>query len=182
MEARPDLRGKIRLMHVSAAANANMTAYEEIQHDLEHMAGMINGRYGTFDWQPVSLISRPVPFRDLVAYYQAADVAWITPLADGMNLVCKEYCAARLDDDGVLVLSEFAGAAVELGFAVHTNPFSHKSMDQGIQYALSLPDTERHGRMKANREIVRRHDVRFWAEDQMKVFGHVMSSDSWAAG
>ncbi len=170
LESRPDLRGKVRLMHVSVAANSAMTAYEEIQQALEQMAGKINGRYGSFDWQPISLISRPVPFADLVAYYQAAHVAWITPLADGMNLVCKEYCAARSDNDGVLVLSEFAGAAVELGFAVHTNPFSHKSMDQAIQQALSLPETERHARMKANREAVRRHDVRYWAEDQMQAF------------
>jgi glucosyl-glycerol phosphate synthase (EC 2.4.1.213) len=106
LEARPDLRGKVRLMHVSVAANAGMTAYEEIQHDLEALAGKINGRYGSFDWQPVALLSRPVPFKELVAYYQAADVAWITPLADGMNLVCKEYCAARTDGDGVLVLSD----------------------------------------------------------------------------
>ena len=171
LESRPDLRGKVRLMHVSVAANSAMTAYEEIQHALEHMAGMINGRYGSFDWQPVSLISRPVPFVDLVAYYQAADVAWITPLADGMNLVCKEYCAARTDGDGVLVLSEFAGAAVDLGYSVHTNPFSYKSMDQALQYALALPEEERRGRMKANRARVRQHDIRYWAEDQMQAFG-----------
>ncbi|WP_417628372.1 glucosylglycerol-phosphate synthase [Pararhodobacter aggregans] len=171
LEARPDLRGKVRLMHVSVAANSNMTAYEEIQHDLEALAGKINGRFGSFDWQPVALISRPVPFTELVAYYQAADVAWITPLADGMNLVCKEFCAARGDGDGVLVLSEFAGAAVELASAVHTNPFSHKSMDTAIQYALAMPEEERRGRMKANRESVRRRDVRFWADDQMQAFG-----------
>jgi glucosylglycerol-phosphate synthase len=171
LENRPDLRGKVRLMHVSVAANSNMTAYEEIQQDLEQMAGRINGRYGTFDWQPIALISRPVPFDQLVAYYRAADVAWITPLADGMNLVCKEYCAARTDEDGVLVLSEFAGAAVELATAVPTNPFSHKSMDGAIEYALDLPKDERRGRMRLNREMVRKLDIRNWAEDQMQAFG-----------
>jgi glucosylglycerol-phosphate synthase len=171
LETRPDLRGKVRLMHVSVAANSEMTSYEEIQRDLEHQAGMINGRYGSFDWQPVALISRPVKFTDLVAYYRAADVAWITPLADGMNLVCKEYCAARTDGDGVLVLSEFAGAAVELASAVPTNPFSHKSMDGAIQFALEMPEEERRGRMTKNREKVRTQDIRFWAEDQMRAFG-----------
>ncbi|WP_418592742.1 glucosylglycerol-phosphate synthase [Ponticoccus sp. (in: a-proteobacteria)] len=170
LESNPELRGTVRLMHVSVAANANMTAYVEIQEALEAIAGRINGRYGTFEWQPVALISRPVPFRDLVAYYRAAEVAWITPLADGMNLVCKEYCAARTDGDGVLVLSEFAGAAVELGAAVPTNPFSHKSMDSAILFALQLDEAERRGRMAENREIVARQDVRFWAEDQMKGF------------
>lgn len=171
LEARPDLRGKVRLMHVSVAANSNMTAYEEIQQTLEQLAGRINGRYGAFDWQPVALISRPVKFTDLVAYYRAADVAWITPLADGMNLVCKEFCAARTDLDGVLVLSEFAGAAVELAAAVPTNPFSHKSMDGAIQFALDMEPEDRKGRMKANREMVVKQDIRFWAEDQMQAFG-----------
>ena len=171
LETRPDLRGKVRLMHVSVAANSGMTAYEEIQRDLEHLAGKINGRYGSFEWQPIALISRPVPFEDLVAYYRAADVAWITPLADGMNLVCKEYCAARTDEDGVLVLSEFAGAAVEVAAAVPTNPFSHKSMDGAIQFALDLPKEERRGRMISNRKMVKLQDIRYWAEDQMQAFG-----------
>lgn len=171
LEARPDLRGKVRLMHVSVAANSNMTAYEEIQQALEQLAGRINGRYGAFDWQPIALISRPVKFTDLVAYYRAADVAWITPLADGMNLVCKEFCAARTDGDGVLVLSEFAGAAVELAAAVPTNPFSHKSMDGAIQFALDMAPEDRKGRMKANRQMVVKQDIRFWAEDQMQAFG-----------
>ena len=177
LETRPDLRGKVRLMHVSVAANRNMTAYVEIQQDHEQLAGKINGRYGSFDWQPVSLISRPVPFTDLVAYYRAADVAWITPLADGMNLVCKEFCAARTDGDGVLVLSEFAGAAVELAAAVPTNPFSHKSMDSAIQFALDMPREERLGRMRESRAMVHKQDIRFWAEDQMQAFG----KETWPA-
>ena len=74
-----------------------------------------------------------------MSYYRAADVAWITPLADGMNLVCKEFVASRVDGDGVLVLSEFAGAAVELGSAVLTNPFSNRSMDSAILSALRMP-------------------------------------------
>ncbi|KGB81640.1 MAG: glucosylglycerol-phosphate synthase [Confluentimicrobium sp.] len=170
LETRPDLRGKLRLMHVSVAANSNMVAYEEIQSELEHIAGRINGRFGSLDWQPLALLSRAVPFEQLVAYYRAADVAWITPLADGMNLVCKEYGAARADGDGVLVLSEFAGAAVELYSAVITNPFSHKSMDSAISLALEMPEQERRERMKLMREIIRKQDVRFWAEDQMQAF------------
>ena len=177
LESRPDLRGKVRLMHVSVAANSNMTAYEEIQQDLEQLAGRINGRYGSFDWQPVALISRPIPFKSLVSYYRAADVAWITPLADGMNLVCKEFCAARTDGDGVLVLSEFAGAAVELAAAVPTNPFSHKSMDGAIEFALAMPEEERRGRMKSLRGIVEKQDIRFWAEDQMQAFGRGVLPD-----
>jgi glucosylglycerol-phosphate synthase len=168
LESRPDLRGQVRLMHVSVPANRNMTVYENIQKEIEQMAGRINGRFGTLEWQPIALISRAVPFIDLVAYYRAADVAWITPLADGMNLVAKEFCAARVDGDGVLVLSEFAGAAVEMGSALLTNPFSHRSMDSAISQALDMPEAERRDRMAALHDIVHRHDIRFWAEDQMK--------------
>ncbi|MEO1637929.1 MAG: glucosylglycerol-phosphate synthase [Pseudomonadota bacterium] len=162
LEARPDLRGKIRLMHVSVSANRGITAYEEIQNEIEQTAGRINGRFGTLEWQPLALISRPVPFKDLVAYYQAADVAWITPLADGMNLVCKEFIASRTDGDGVLVLSEFAGAAVELGDAVITNPFSHRSLDWSILSAIEMPEEKRRQRMARMRDAVADNTVRAW--------------------
>lgn len=162
LERRPELREKIRLMHVSVSANRNMTAYEQIQNEIEQVAGRINGRFGTLEWQPVALISRAVPFVDLLAYYQAADVAWITPLADGMNLVCKEFVASRVDGDGVLVLSEFAGAAVELGDALIANPFSNRSMDRAIEEAIALPEEERRRRMESLRQAVRQTDIKTW--------------------
>ena len=173
LETRPDLRGKVQLMHVSVPANRNMTVYGEIQEALEATTGRINGRFGALDWQPVTLVSRAVPFEDLVAYYRAADVAWITPLADGMNLVCKEFCAARVDIDGALVLSEFAGAAVEMGSAVLTNPFSHRSMDSAILQALEMEADDRRGRMEQLRQSVRQQDIRNWAEEQMSALSHV---------
>lgn len=169
LEKEPELKGKVRLMHVSVSANRNMTAYEEIQSDIEQIAGRINGRFGTLEWQPVTLISRAIPFSDLVAYYRAADIAWITPLADGMNLVCKEFVASRVDGDGVLVLSEFAGAAVELGDAVITNPFSHKSMDRKILDALNMPEGERRVRMEKLRVAVSATDVKDWKPGTLSV-------------
>lgn len=171
MERRPDLHGKVRLMHVSVSANRNMTAYEEVQTEIESIAGRINGTFGSFEWQPVSLISSAVPFDELIAYYRAASVCWITPLADGMNLVAKEFVAARTDGDGVLVLSEFAGAAVEMSSAVLTNPFSYRAMDQAIDAALEMPEDERRTRMSELRKTVRSHDIRHWAEDQMGLLG-----------
>lgn len=163
LEAHPELRGQVRLMHVSVSANRNMAAYEEVQTELEQTAGRINGRFGTLDWQPIALISRAIPFDELVAYYRAADVAWITPLADGMNLVVKEFVAARTDGDGAVVLSEFAGAAVEMQEAIITNPFSHRSMDRSILSAIDMPEDERRGRMAALRAAVARQDIRAWA-------------------
>ena len=164
LEERPELRGEVQLMHVSVSANRGMAAYGEIQSAIEEIAGRINGRFGSLEWQPVTLVSRAIPFKDLVAYYRAASVAWITPLADGMNLVAKEFIAARVDGDGALVLSEFAGAAVELGAAVATNPFSHRSMDVAISQALAMSETERRDRMEAMQTAVRRYDLSSWGK------------------
>ena len=170
LEENPDLRGKLRLMHVSVSANRNMSAYEDVQNEIEQAAGRINGRFGTLDWQPIALISRAIPFRELVSYYRAADVCWITPLADGMNLVCKEFAASRVDGDGVLVLSEFAGAAVELGHAVFTNPFSHRSMDRMILEALDMPEEERRARMTRIRASVLANPVKEWRPGTLQLF------------
>jgi trehalose-6-phosphate synthase len=167
---RPDLRGKVRLMHVSVSANRNMTAYGEIQGEIEQIAGRVNGQFGSLEWQPIALISTAVPFKELLGYYRAADVAWITPLADGMNIVAKEFVAARSDEDGVLVLSEFAGAAVEMSAAVITNPFSHKSMDTTIDMALDMDREERRGRMRALRTTLRHYDIKAWADEQHRLF------------
>lgn len=169
MEANPALRGKVRLVHVSVSANRSMAAYNEIQCEIEQIAGRINGRFGSLEWQPVTLISRAIPFSTLVSYYQAADVAWITPLADGMNLVAKEFIASRHDEDGVLVLSEFAGAAVELADAVITNPFSNRAMDLTILSALDMPRIERHQRMKSLRKAVQATDVRDWVPGTLRL-------------
>jgi glucosylglycerol-phosphate synthase len=169
LEEKPELRGEVQLMHVSVSANRGMAAYGEIQSAIEEIAGRINGQFGSLEWQPVTLVSRAIPFKDLVAYYRAATVAWITPLADGMNLVAKEFIAARVDGDGALVLSEFAGAAVELGAAVATNPFSNRSMDVAICQALTMSETERRDRMKAMQTAVRRYDLSSWGKSVEKL-------------
>ncbi|WP_416915666.1 MAG: glucosylglycerol-phosphate synthase [Roseicyclus sp.] len=169
LEANPDLRGRVRLMHVSVSANRNMSSYEDIQTEIEQIAGRINGRFGTLEWQPVALISRAIPFDELVSYYRAADVAWITPLADGMNLVCKEFVASRVDGEGVLVLSEFAGAAVELSDALIVNPFSNRAMDRGILQALEMDGMERRHRMERLRKAVAENDLSHWGPGRLQV-------------
>lgn len=177
LEKHPELKGKVRLMHVSVCANRNMKVYETVQSEIEETAGRINGMFGTLEWQPVALISRAIPFADLLAYYRAADVAWITPLADGMNLVAKEFVSSRVDGDGVLVLSEFAGAAVELGSAVITNPFSSRSMDEALLWALNMPEDERRARMALLREAVKRSDIRLWGDAIAKSMGGIGGKD-----
>jgi glucosylglycerol-phosphate synthase len=169
-ERRPELVGKVRLMLVSVPANRNMAVYEGVQRDIEALAGRINGRYGRLDWQPVSLISRAIPFVRLIAYHQAADVCWITPLCDGLNLVAQEYVAARTDGLGALVLSEFAGAAIPLAATVAANPFSNRSMDAAIDLALDMSPEEQAQRMTVLRRRVRRYDIRAWMAEQRRLF------------
>jgi glucosylglycerol-phosphate synthase len=182
LDRRADLRGKVRLLHVSVAANRGMAAYADTQAEIEQIAGRINGRYGSLAWQPVALVSRAIPFDTLVAYYRAADVAWITPLADGMNLVGKEYVAARTDGDGVLVLSEFAGAAIEMSSALLTNPYSHRSMDGAIAAALAMPEDERRARMARLRGVVGRRDIAHWAAAQLAALNPPRRADAAGGG
>lgn len=169
---RPELHGKVRLMLVSVGANRAMTAYEEVQQRIEELTGRINGTYGSFEWQPVSLISTSIPLTELVAYYRAADVASITPLADGLNLVAAEYCLAKQPGDvrGSLILSEFAGCAVLLNGEIPVNPFSYASMDRALDQALAMPEEERATRMNELRTSARRWNIAAWSDRTTRQF------------
>jgi glucosylglycerol-phosphate synthase len=160
-------------MVTSVSANTDMTVYRKAQRDVEALVGRINGRFARFGWQPIILFTKAVPFEELIAYYRAADICWIAPLRDGLNLVAKEFCAARGDEQGVLVLSEFTGAAVELPHAVLTNPYSHRSMDAAIEQALRMPADEQRARMRRLRASVRHYDIAHWARHVMQRFNDI---------
>jgi trehalose 6-phosphate synthase/phosphatase len=130
---------------------------------VEELVGRINGRFGTHRWTPIRYINRSVSDTVLSALYRAADVLLVTPLRDGMNLVAKEFVATRVDGDGVLVLSEFAGAADELTRALIVNPYDVDGMAESINLALTMPRAERRDRMRAMREHVMVHDVAEWS-------------------
>ncbi len=139
LDESPELRGEVTLVLVCVPAAKEMTVYRPLQQQIEQAVGRINGRLSQLDWTPVRFFSRVLPFADVVAHYAAADVMWITPLRDGLNLVAKEYVAAqglREDGCGVLLLSEFAGASVELGYAIRTNPYDRRSLKEGLLQAL----------------------------------------------
>jgi len=170
---RPELRDRITLMVTSVSSNPNMAVYRKQQREIEALVGRINGRYGNFGWQPIILFTTAVPFEELVAYYRAADVCWIAPLRDGLNLVAKEFCATRGDEQGVLVLSEFTGAAVELPYAVLTNPYSNRSMDAAIDQALDMPPAEQRARMRRLRDCVRHYDIAHWSRHVMQRFDEI---------
>lgn len=170
LERRPELVTKVTLMVISVAANRNMAAYQQAQEEIEALVGRINGAHASFGWQPVILFSTASPFEELISYYRAADVCLIAPLRDGLNLVAKEFVASRLDDTGVLVLSEFAGTSLELPDAVLCNPNSHRSMDTALDDALAMTAAEQARRMRALREGVRRFDIAHWARHTLERF------------
>jgi trehalose 6-phosphate synthase len=127
------------------------------------MAEQINARFGTPAWRPVVLIQRQCNHEEVTTWYRAADVCLVTSLHDGMNLVAKEYLASREDGDGVLVLSKFTGAAVELREALIVNPYDIDGVAENIHRALEMPLPERRSRMQRMRRHVMEHNVYRWA-------------------
>jgi trehalose-6-phosphate synthase len=147
-----------------------MEIYKATREKLDQVIGRINGRFSRLGWTPVRYFYRSLPFEELVSFYVAADVAWITPLRDGLNLVCKEYVAAKAASNtlGVLLLSEFAGAAVELKGAILTNPYDKNGMIQNLLTALNLDERESEFRMASLVQRVQEYDVNAWGQDFLK--------------
>jgi len=165
LEKREDLRGTVKLCVTSVAPAPGIRTYDDVRADIERLVGSINGRFSTADWVPILFFTTPMGFNELIGWYMAADICWITPLRDGLNLVVKEYVAARgaqPTPGGVLLLSEFVGAAIELDEALRTHPYSTRSMVQSIEQAIAMPDEEASTRMTALYQRVSQHDIRAW--------------------
>jgi trehalose 6-phosphate synthase/phosphatase len=165
LERDPDLRDGMRYIQVAVPSRGEVDSYQRFRKDVEERVGHINGTYGTLRSLPVHYIHQSVWPHDLVALYCAADVMLVTPVRDGMNLVAKEFVASRVDEDGVLVLSEFAGAAAELSGAITVNPYDVDRVADSIHRALSMSIEERHARMRMLRRRVLEHDVHAWAAE-----------------
>jgi glucosylglycerol-phosphate synthase len=163
LERRSELCGKINLIVPVAKAAEGMRVYRTVQNDIERLVGRINGRFAKMTWTPVVLFTSPLSYEEIVALFCAADIAWITPLRDGLNLVAKEYVVARNGKGGVLILSEFAGAAVELPDALLTNPYASSRMDECIDRALDMDLEEQKKRMGRMYAAIKRYDVKQWA-------------------
>jgi trehalose 6-phosphate synthase/phosphatase len=163
LERDPDLSDGMRYIQVAVPSRGEVDSYRRFRKEVEERVGRINGTYGTLRSLPVHYVHQSVSPQDLVALYCAADVMLVTPLRDGMNLVAKEFVASRVDEDGVLVLSEFAGAAAELNGAVTVNPYDPESVADSVHRALSMSIEERQTRMRTLRRRVVEHDVHAWA-------------------
>ena len=165
----PDLHDKVTLMMVCVPAASEMTIYRDLQNQIEQAVGRINGRFAKVGWTPLQFFFRSLPFAELVAYYSMADVMWITPLRDGLNLVAKEYIATQgmTDGSGVLVLSEFAGAAAELRGPILANPHDRTELVKTCYLALTLKRDEARSRMREAYDVVKHNDITVWGDEFM---------------
>jgi trehalose 6-phosphate synthase/phosphatase len=162
LEREPSLREQVRLIQVTVPSRQKTPAYEAFKRRVDELVGRINGSFATADSVPIHQIYRSLDQNELAALYRAADVMLVTSLRDGMNLVAKEFVASRTDEDGTLVLSEFAGAAEQLAGALVINPYDVEAIAATIERALAISGSERSVRMRSMRERVRDYDVHRW--------------------
>ena len=161
----PDAQEQVFLLQIATPSRDDVSAYQEIRARLDSISGRINGAFATVDWVPLRYVNRAYRRDELAGFYRSAAVGLVTPLRDGMNLVAKEYVAAQdPKDPGVLVLSQFAGAAEQLTDALIVNPFSREEVSDAIARALAMPLPERLRRWEALMDQVSTHDVTAWRD------------------
>ena len=162
----PDMAKDVVLLQIAPPSRGDVTSYQLIRQDLERKAGHMNGAHADVAWVPIRYVNRGYPRAELAGFYRAADIGLVTPLRDGMNLVAKEYIAAQDEaDPGVLILSRFAGAALQLTSAVLVNPHSAEEVSEAIKRALHMPLGERRARHEALMDSVKNEDVLRWRAD-----------------
>ncbi|HEY6451249.1 MAG TPA: trehalose-6-phosphate synthase [Steroidobacteraceae bacterium] len=163
LESSPELLGNVALIQIAPLSRVNVAAYVDIRDALEHAAGRTNGQYADTDWTPVRYLNRDFRHDTLCGFLRVANVAVVTPLRDGMNLVAKEFVAAQdPQDPGVLVLSRMAGAARELTEALLVNPYDRKAVARALSLALAMPLDERRSRHAAMLEVLRKNSIAAW--------------------
>src|SRR5688500_18999750 len=167
LDEHTDWRGKVVFILVIVPSRQIITKYSERKKMIEEQVGRINGKYSSLEWQPIIYRYSNLSFDDLCALYQSADVGLITPIRDGMNLVAKEYVASQ-HDKGVLILSELAGAANEMGEAILVNPMDEEEVAQSIYMALTMPEAEQQQKIETLQKRLRDYSVAHWVNDFLK--------------
>lgn len=169
LEKDSGLLGNVSLVQVVVPSREEVPEYQELKAEIERLVGEINGRFTRSGWVPIHYLYRSLDRTELLAYYRLAEIALITPLKDGMNLVAKEYCACNHDGKGVLILSEFAGAAAQLHRgAIMVNPYDVEGVSNAIINAYNMPVDERIRRMMLLRRTIRRKDIFWWVNTFLK--------------
>ncbi|MFD1720042.1 alpha,alpha-trehalose-phosphate synthase (UDP-forming) [Amnibacterium endophyticum] len=166
------------LVQIASPSRERVETYKALRDEIELTVGRVNGEFGTIKHSAISYLHHGYPREEMVALMLAADIMLVTALRDGMNLVAKEYVATRADDDGVLVLSEFAGAADELKQALLVNPHDIEGLKRAILAAVHMPRQERRTRMHALRRRVLTHDVEHWSRDFLSALAEVRPTAS----
>lgn len=169
LERHPEQHRKVSLLQLVVPSRGRVPKYKELKDEIDQLVGDINGAFGQLGWSPIQHFYRTFPARLLSALYRLADVALVTPLRDGMNLVCKEYVASKVGrhPNGVLILSEMAGAARELKEAIIINPTDIWQLADTIQQALSMPEEEQERRIVAMQATISRYDIHNWVRNFM---------------
>ena len=169
LERNPEWRRRVALVQITVPSEFHVPEHREMKRTIEEIVGRIVGRYSFEGRSPLAYVYTAFDLQQLAAYYIAADVALITPLRDGMNLVAKEYVACHSRGDGILILSEFAGAARELTEALPVNPYDPEAVRRQINRALAMPPEERRTRMLALARKVAAHDVHWWTSQFLEL-------------
>ncbi len=167
LQQNPDYQGKVTMILIVAPSRTAVPHYQELKREIDELVSITNGTLGQIGWTPISYFYRPFPFDQLTAAYTQADVLLVTPLRDGMNLIAKEYVAARKDYRGAIVLSETAGAARELGEAITINPNNEPQIAAAIREALEMPLEEQEQKNRLMHERLELYDIHYWAGDFM---------------
>ena len=166
----PELRHRITFVLVVVPSREDIKEYKALRREVELLVSQINGEFTEAGWVPIHYIHRNLSRKQLLSYYRAADIGLITSLKDGMNLVAKEFCAAQIDEQGVVIVSEFAGAAAELRHgALVVNPNDLAGVAEAIHHACVMPVEEKRARMKLLRDVVRTYTVQGWAESFLEM-------------
>jgi trehalose 6-phosphate synthase/phosphatase len=165
LENNPEYRGEVSLVMVVVPSRDSVERYADLKTKIDEMIGSLNGMYSSLNWSPVYYFYRGFPFEELMALYHIANYALVTPLRDGMNLVAKEYVAAKHDEPGMLILSEMAGAAAELKDAIIINPNDIDEIEGALLEALKMSEEEKKKRMDKMRKILSKQTVNKWASD-----------------
>ncbi len=178
----PDLHRAVTLLQVVVPSRQDVPEYQDLKAEIERLVTQINGEFTQPGWVPIHHVFRSISREELMAYYRLADVALVTPLKDGMNLVAKEYCACQVDGNGVLILSEFAGAAEQLKRdAVMVNPYDLDRVAEAIHKAVGMTKTQRRPAMRRLRRCIEKEDIYWWLNRYLKACGVAPPGEAAAA-
>ena len=167
MNKYPEYKEKVRLIILAVPSRSNVPQYQLLKKEIDELVGRINGELSTVNWTPIWYFYRSLPFENLIDLYTSSDIAWLTPLRDGMNLVAKEYVATRTDKTGVLILSEMAGSAYEMNEALLINPNNFEQQADTLKNAITMPKEEQMARNMFLQKRLERYNVEVWANEFM---------------